>query len=219
MADEDEKFQLVKKDLFLDISQSKAYSIAIFGSTRSGKSYMLNRLLDRYFSVNRIPILMTESPYSADEYKVGWFAKSKELIRADGFYPGLIKAQFRINQLTENKYHFLNILDDQTQGKTSKVLNKVCTIGRNSNISLVVVGQKLSMISPQMRNNTNFVFLGRINADNEIKELIQTYLISYFPPHLKMNEMIRLYRKLTSNYHFIFIDMLNEECYITKMKD
>lgn len=204
-----------RRELMLDINPSKAYSVALIGQTRSGKSYLLNHLMERYFS-RKINVLMTDSP-NADIYKTGFFA-SKDVIRCPGYCSNLIKDCYKINKGTENKYEFMFVIDDIVDKKNDKQLFKVATIYRNSNISMALVGQRMAILPPTVRGNTNFIFLGKLGNDYEIENIIKAFLQTFFPKDYSMYDKIQAYKDITKNYNFICLDNINGEIFITKVK-
>jgi GTPase SAR1 family protein len=209
------EFAPEKRELFLDINPEKAYSITLLGMTRSGKSSMLNHIMERYFN-RKINILMTESP-NADEFKKGAF-KDKDVIKCPFYCPQLIKECYRINKGTDNKYPFMFIMDDLVGHRSDKQMKKLHTIYRNSNLSCCITGQTISILDTTSRANTNFVLLGKLGNDAEIENVIKAFLHSFFPSDMKMIDKIKKYKELTTGFHFIVLDNLKGDSYITKCK-
>jgi GTPase SAR1 family protein len=207
-------FNPEKKDLFLDLNPDKAYSFCLIGSTRSGKSTMLNHLMERYFQ-KKINILMTESP-NGDVYKTGFF--KKDAIMCPCYFPQLIKDCYLINKGTDNKYPFMFIMDDLVGFRSDKQMKKLLTIYRNSNLSVGITGQSMSILDTSARSNCNYVFLGRVNNDAEAENICKAFLSSFFPSDYKMVDRIKSYREITKNYHFIVLDNINGISFITKIK-
>jgi len=208
-------FDPPKRDLFLDINPDKAYSLALIGQTRSGKSYMLNHIMERYFS-KKINVLMTDSP-NADIYKEGFF-KSKDIIKCPKFLPQIMKMCYRINKGTDNKYPFMFVIDDIVDKKNDKELHRCATIYRNSNCSMAIVGQRMAILPPTVRGNTNFVLLGKLGNDYEIENTIKAFLQTFYPKDYSMYDKIQAYKEHTKNYHFYCIDNINGDIFITKVK-
>jgi GTPase SAR1 family protein len=210
------EFIPVKKPIDLDLDESLAYSWLILGSTRSGKSYLINELLGKFFG-RKINILMTDST-SARIYNEPGFFKD-ECIMCPGFTPELINDCWKINKKTDNKYTFNFIFDDLVGNKVrnSEVMTKLFTVMRNANIGCQIVGQGYSIVSPIMRSNTNFVFLGYMNNDESIEKSIKAFLLSFFPTEMNMVDKIKSYKMITSRNHFIFINNLTGETYVIKV--
>lgn len=212
------EFIPVKKDLDLNIDLNQAYSWVCLGSTRSGKSYALNKILTKYFG-NRINILMTDSVSAPAYNEPGSFFKT-ECLMCEGFTPELIQDCWKINKKTDNKYLFNFIIDDLVGNKVrnSDTMMKLFTVMRNAGIGACITGQNYAIISPTMRSNTNFVFLGYFNNDEAIENIIKAYLLSFFPSDMRMPDKIKAYKKITSGHHFIFINNLTGESYVVKLK-
>jgi len=210
-------FEPKTKELNLPILPNRAFSLLVLGATRSGKSTLINVLLSKYFT-NKIPILMTLSP-NAPEYKRGFFASDK-IIKIPAFMPELIRECYLINKGTDNAYQFLFIIDDVAGGgeRDNKEMVKLNTLYRNSELSLLNTGQTMAIVNPKSRANTNFVLLGRMGNTNEVIKVIKEFLLGWFPADMKMIQKVQLYQKLTDNYHFIVIDNLSNDIYISKVR-
>ena len=186
-------------------------SFLLLGSTRSGKSTLVNYLFERYFK-KHISILMSNSLQS-DAYK----PLIKKCVVSDLYHPEVLKDLYHINHSTNNHYPFLVILDDLTHVRNDKQYQRLLTIYRNSRISGVVSAQSLTMFDRTARSNINFVLLGRLNADTAIEGVIKEYLISYFPRDVNMAEKIALYRQMTENHFWFVIDNINGVIFRTKL--
>lgn len=186
-------------------------SFLLLGSTRSGKSTLVNYLYQKYFT-KHITTLMSNSLQS-DAYK---FIK-KKCVTSDLYHPEILKEMYQINHETENHYPFMVILDDLTHVRHDKQYQRLLTIYRNSRISAIVSAQGLTMFDSIARTNINFVMLGRLNNDLAIEKVIKEYLISHFPRNINMADKIKLYRELTENHYWIVIDNINGITFRTKL--
>jgi hypothetical protein len=196
----------------LDLPENGAMSFCCIGSTRSGKSYAINYIYENMFK-KHITLLMTLSSH-ADVYK----GFRKNAVICDGFKSQLIEEPMKINKETKNHYNFCLIFDDLVMdGKNDRSMTKLLTIGRNCGMSAIISGQKLSMLSATGRSNINYVLCFKQNSEMAIEDTIKTFLRSYMPKDMKMNEMIRLYKELTDDHHYFLIDTLNDKCYISKI--
>lgn len=198
----------------LDIPPDKfGCSFLLCGSTRSGKTTMLNYLFDRFFK-KYISVLMSNS-LNSDAYKM----LVKNCVSSDLYHPEILKDMYRINHETSNHYKFLVILDDLTHVKNDKEYMRLLTIYRNSRMSGIISAQGISMFNKTARGNINFVLLGRLNSDAEIEKIVKEYLVSYFPKNINMAEKITLYRELTNDHHFFVIDQVNGDFFRTKLTE
>jgi hypothetical protein len=187
-------------------------SIILTGSTRSGKTTMLNYLFKKHFQ-SFISVLMSNSLQS-DAYKM----LKKHCQTADFYHPEMLKEMYKINHETNNKYKFFAIIDDIPDKREDPEIKRLLTIYRNSRISAVICAQGLTMMNKLARSNINFVFLGRMNSDQEIERNVKEYLQSYFPTTMKMAEKIKLYKVLTEDYHWLVIDNINGTIFRTKLR-
>jgi len=188
-------------------------SIVMYGSTRSGKTCMLNYLYQKLFK-DYISILMSNSLQS-DAYKL----LKKGCITSDMYHEEMLKTMYKINHTLNNHYKFCVIIDDVTDHKMSKEMVKLFTIYRNSRISTILCAQATTMVNKTCRANINFVLLGRLNNDLEIEFCVKSYLTSFFPTTMRMAEKIMLYRQLTDDHHFLCIDMVGNDIFRTKLTE
>lgn len=214
MASEESKVEETtikeKGSIKLPINPDKAYSFVFIGSTRSGKTTLMKHIVEKYFS-NAINVMMTESG-QADIYK-----DFKNVVICPTYMPNLIKDMYRINKGTDNKYRFNTIIDDAVGFRNDKQMTKLLTIYRNSNLSVCLTGQSKALLNATGRTNINFVFLGRLNSDEEIEKIIKAYLTSYFSSDMKLCDKIKKYKEMTRHYHFIVLDNIEGNIFLTKL--
>jgi hypothetical protein len=213
-SDKEEQAKLEVKPFTLELPDRKfGCSILLCGSSRSGKSTAIDHIIDKYFDKDYINVLHTQSLQS-EIYK----DMKKKAIACPFYMPQLIEETYQINTKTNNKYEFLHILDDVVNVKNDKVVMKMLTIMRNSRITCCISAQDLTMFNSIGRGNINFVCLFRMNSDMAIEKVIKSYLQSWFPAHMKMRDMIKRYKELTSDHHFFLIDNLHDTISLTKIK-
>ena len=186
-------------------------SFLLLGSTRSGKSTLINYIFDKYFR-KHISILMSNSLQS-DAYK----PLKKHCVQSDMYHTEVLKELYQINHETDNHYQFLTIIDDCSHVRHDKQYQRLLTIYRNSRISAIVSAQALTMFDKNCRSNVNFVFLGRLNSDIAIEGVIKEYLISHFPRNIRMCDKVAMYRQLTEDHHWFVIDNINGGIFRTKL--
>lgn len=180
-----------------------ACSFCIIGSSKSGKTTFLKYLLKEQFK-DDIKLFMTQSP-QADIYN----SIRKSTVFSPEYVPDMIKECYKINKETNNHYPFCVIVDDVVGAKGDKQMTKLLCLYRNSRCSAVCVGQDFSMLNPTGRANVNNICLFYTNTDNRIEDNIKLFLRSYLPRSLSMEEKLILYRKLTEDHCFLWIDCLN----------
>lgn len=186
-------------------------SFLLLGSTRSGKSTLINYIFDKYFK-KHISVLMSNSLQS-EAYK----PLKKYCVTSDIYHPEVIREMYQINHALNNHYQFMTIIDDVSHVRHDKQYQRLLTIYRNSRISAIVSAQALTMFDRNCRSNINFVLLGRLNSDTAIEGVIKEYLISYFPKNINMAEKVTLYRQMTENHHWYLIDNINGVIFRTKL--
>jgi hypothetical protein len=186
-------------------------SFILCGSTRSGKTTMLNYLYKKHFE-NHISVLMSNSLQS-DAYDY----LKKKCVKSDFYFPEVLKEMYKINHGTKNNYEFLAIIDDVPDKREDPEIKRLMTIYRNSRISCVVCAQGLTMMNKLARGNINWVFLGRMNSSSEIERNIKDFLSGHFPTNMKMTEKIKLYKELTADYCWIVLDNINGHIFRTKL--
>lgn len=198
------KFPIERFDFERDSKKAmSACSFVLIGSSKSGKTTFLKYLLKKHFA-DDIKVLMTQSP-QADIYN----AIKKDCAFAPAYIPDIIKTCYLVNKHTKNHYQFCCIVDDVVGVKNDRQMTKLLCLYRNSRMSAIVCGQDAKLLNPTGRANANGIVLFWQNTDNRIEENIKDFLRTYFPKNLSMDEKIELYRKLTEDHAFLWIDNLN----------
>jgi hypothetical protein len=187
-------------------------SFLLVGSTRSGKTTLLNYIYEVYFK-KHIVVLMSNS-LNSDAYD---HIKNKSIL-SDMYHPEVIKDLYAINHGTENHYKFCVVLDDLTNVKSDKEYKRLLCVMRNQRISCVVSAQGISLFDKTCRGNVNIVLCGRMNSDAEVKKVIEEYLISYFPKNMNMAEKITMYRQMTAGHWWIVIEQVEGNVFRTKLR-
>jgi hypothetical protein len=196
----------------LELPKNGAMSFACIGSTRSGKSYAVCHLYEKIFK-KYVTFLMTLTVHG-QIYKP--FKKNGIIV--EGFKSEFIDDGMKINKETNNHYNFCYILDDLVmEGKNDKTMTALLTVGRNFGCSAIISGQKLQMLSSTGRSNINFILAFKQNTETAIEDTIKTYLRSYFPKDMKINDMISMYKEMTSDHNFFLVNTLEDKCYISKI--
>lgn len=191
--------------------KNKTASWLLLGSTRSGKSTFLVHLYKALFT-EHVSVCQTMSSANQIYKELG-----KNVAVCPEYKPELIYDMYQINKKTNCHYKFLAIVDDCPISKNDKELMKALCVYRNTDISVVIANQELSMFNATARSNINYVCLFKLNSDMAIEKCVKTYLRSYFPAHMNMNEMIRAYREATADHRFFLIDNLAGTVVLTKL--
>jgi hypothetical protein len=186
-------------------------SFVLCGSTRSGKTTILNYLYKTHFK-HHISVLMSNS-LNSDAYDM----LKKTCATSDFYHPEILKDMYKINHATKNHYEFFAIIDDVPDKREDAEMKRLMCIYRNSRISSIVCAQTATMINKMARSNINWVFLGRMNSSSEVERNIKDYLQGSLPTTMKMTEKIKWYKEATSNYQWIVLDNINGHMFLTKL--
>lgn len=132
-------------------------STLVLGASFSGKTHLLinelNKLKgDEYEAI----FLFTESP-SADPLKD--LREDLNLIIYQGFKPSVVNFLKKVNDIVDNRYRYLIILDDVVDQKMSKTLNKMVLTFRNANIYSCILIQYPNLISKASRSSFHQVVI------------------------------------------------------------
>lgn len=182
-------------------AQTGGMTIALVGSTRSGKTTLLNHLLNKYFG-EYCGVLMTPSLHAPIYAAIKGFAK------APFYVPRIIEEMFSINRKTDNKYPFLAVLDDVVTAKFDKTLMKSFTIYRNSGITTIMSVQNPIIFNSVTRGNFNAVMLGYLNSDEACEKVIRMFCYTAIPGK-NIEDKIAEYKRLTADHHWLYIDHLD----------
>jgi hypothetical protein len=187
-------------------------SFVLCGSTRSGKTTILNYLYKTHFK-NHISVLMSNS-LNSDAYDM----LKKTCATSDFYHPEVLKEMYKINHATKNHYEFFAIIDDVPDKREDGEMKRLMCIYRNSRISSIVCAQTATMINKMARSNINWVFLGRMNSSSEVERNIKDYLQGHLPTTMKMTEKIKWYKQATEHYQWIVLDNINGNMFLTKLQ-
>jgi len=200
------KFKLAIKN-----EDGAAETTVLFGSSQSGKTTLTTYIVENYYNDKNTIVIVMSPSINVPIYKK--IRKMKNVITTDFFDGDIIKDIAKIQRKTSNKYRFVIVLDDVVDSKNSPQILKMIMIYRNLNISTVMNLQDVKLMSRSGRHNgNNFMFL-RQNTQDAIEDVLTLYLNSYRPftdLGSKM-EKINMYRKLTEERSFIYLNALDDE--------
>lgn len=181
-------------------------SITIFGSSKSYKTTLLKKILQDYYSEDTITLLFAQNLH-APIYK----DISKDIVKTDAYSPTLVKAMYRINKKTENKYPFVVVLDDIIDEKNDKDLEKLFLTLRNAKISIIILLQHISLLKSSARSNSNIVIFRKFNQAKVVEDYVMKHYLGNFYPFkdLKMSDKVNLYMSITNKHDFFVLDVLN----------
>jgi hypothetical protein len=202
-----QKVQIPDRHFALEMPDEKTggCSVLMLGSTRSGKSTALKHILDKYFK-KHIGCLFSNSIHANAYNQMRTYPN---LVPSGIVVPEIVKDAYLINRETKNHYNWLFVYDDTPTVRNDKELLKLLTIYRNTGISGVLCTQAPTLINPTCRSNFNFVLLFKLNATEQIDNVVKMYLRGYMPKSFNYEDKIRWFKQATDDHHFIFIDNLN----------
>jgi hypothetical protein len=196
------EFNLSVPDLKKD-----ACSTVIYGSSKAGKTTQAIEILDTYFGENYVITLVFSPNIQAPVYSP---LKGSHYIKIDRWDDQIIKDIHKIQKKTKNKYTFLVFIDDCILEKLSAQILQLLLVLRNSKINTLLNLQSVTLLSRNGRNNGNNFIFKNFNNDEVIKDAMDYFLGSYPPFYgLKMEQKIRLYKEITKDYGFVYLNALD----------
>ena len=202
----DKEFHMKLPDL-----ETGGVTIAMIGSTRSGKTTLLKEALMKVFD-SHLGVLMSPSLH-APVYQ----DMAKSMVKSPEYVPRVIQEMYSINRKTKNHYPFLVVLDDVVTAKFDKTLMKSFTIYRNSGITTVMSVQNPIILNSVTRGNINFICLGYLNSDEAVEKAVRMFCFASIPGH-NIEAKIHEYKRLTADHHWLMIDHLSGEMYRFKLR-
>jgi hypothetical protein len=197
-----EQFSLEIPDL-----DEAGFSTVLFGSSKSGKTTLMKKILQmpELADPDLIKILISPS-MQARIYK----DIDKRIIRMEKWDDRLVKGIQKVQKKTKNKYKYLLIIDDCILEKNSgKIMECFCTL-RNVKVSTLMLLQSTTLLNRNSRFNANNIIFKKMNVDDATEQNMQWFLGSYAPfKGLTMDDKKALYREITNDYGFVNLDALN----------
>lgn len=196
---------IYKPTVDLKLDPGTGNSTLILGSSKRGKSTLLMYLYEKYYNEKKYVSII----YSINAH-IPIYSKSEKLIKCKVFNKQTQKLIYKekfINSKTNNKYEFLNMLDDIIDIRFNKVVDDSILTLRNSNISTIISTQYCNLVSKSARSSANNVFLFGFNTNEAVVVAINMFLAPLF---VKMgfntlNDQIQLYNDITKDHGFIYI--------------
>lgn len=191
------------------LDENTGNSCVIFGSSKRGKSTLMMHIYKKFYEKNKNFI----STLYAGNRQIGMYKKGDKLLVTEGFVKkseNYIKLQKYINSQTNNEYKFLNMFDDIIDGKYKALVNNLILTYRNADISTIMCLQYTYLLSKMNRANVNNIIIFGCNNDAAIKDMIDTFLKSFF---INMNlvsykDQYNYFKDVTNKYGFFYIDVL-----------
>jgi hypothetical protein len=212
MIEDDIEFPVISLSdsvkLIQNSSPDTGYTMGMFGSSKSGKTTLLNDIFDK-LKKDSISFIFSENLSNPIYSNI---KNDKNVIGRYQFSEKLINEAYLINKGTENHYQWLVILDDIVDEKNNETLKKLFTIYRNSNFRTVLMLQDCQLMKKTNRGNVNYIYLLKMNNDEMIEDCLEKFIGGFFKGSRDMK--IAKYKSLTQNYNKLFIDLLNNKLYV-----
>lgn len=199
--------------------EKQYFTTGIFGSTKSGKTTLLNHIAEQLHKDYDLMILFSSNCH-IDNYDV--FKKNG--LCFDKFNEKIINLLHYINKKTKNKFSFLIFLDDEIEAKYSNALKALITTLRNSRFTTFVSLQSHVMLNKISRNNLHRVICLKLNSSEEIVQFIEKVLVASVPvpPGVKGKKdkgeyLFKLYQLFCKDYGSLIVDNLDNKVYKFKV--
>ena len=188
----------------------KNRACTIIAKRNSGKSYLLKHLLEYSVKSKEFDKTYCISPTEKINKFYSDIIPNNCIFDSysDEWILCLIEKMSKINEgktkQSENPYNCLLILDDCTSDVNmhqAQGIKMLYTRGRHSFIAICVISQNLKSVSPIMRNNSDYILTGQLNAAN-----VESLCESYRCPIISKIDFIDLYKNSTSDYNFLVIN-------------
>lgn len=193
-----------EKDVTLKLDPNTGNSTLILGSSKRGKSTLLMYIYNKYYCNKDYVAILFSINAHIDLYK------DKKLIRCNVFNKAAEKLIYRekfINSKTDNKYNFVNLVDDIIDVRYSKVINDMILTLRNSKISTILSTQYTNLVSKAARSSVNNVFIFGFNTNESVIVVINVYLASHFSKlgFTTIESQVQFFNDVTKDHGFIYL--------------
>jgi len=155
-----------------------------FGKTVMVQNLLLN--LIQSFPIQRIIVISDTAKFTKSYSAFVADSNIYDSEKMDSIINKTLGHQSKKNN--KQRRNILIIIDDINLSQVSKPLAKICSQGRHYNIGTIISVQYSKIfLSPVIRNNVDFWFVGEINRE-PIKELFSSWVTEYddFPEFYKM---------------------------------
>ena len=203
----------------LTLPDNTGSTIALFGSSKSGKTTIMQWLYQKYFRYSHICVLCVDQPQIAgyEIFKDGHAVITNEFCDC----MQLLNLARDIQLNTKNAYKFAFFIDDIIDQKNSTLLRKMILTMRNSNISTIISLQYQTLLDKSSRTSLNHAFFSKYNSLEGKRDAIEKFLATDLAGGdigTRLNKKIERYEALTQDYNFIYKNMLDEESFIGRLR-
>lgn len=198
----------------LRLDEGTGNTLFLLGSSKAGKSFALMKIYAEYYkkSKNLITVLFTDSPQSPHYKQL--LKKNLVIHPENGFDASCNDLIMKIKSIQSNfnnPVDFLLMFDDVINIRYASIIERAVCVYRNSNISTIISTQYPKLVNKSLRANINNIMLFRFNTDEAIEVALKTFCGSEAPfrGHTP-DDKIAIYRELTKDYHFIYMNPANQ---------
>lgn len=175
--------------------------ICIVSGSDTGKSTMAINLVDRMYKLKNV--YLVSQTYKSDGKWLGLTLKDVKLSWDEGWL-------YRVKEDAEqSEEHSLLIIEDMLDKipRNSPALTSIATMGRHSNLSLIITTQYYRRIPPLVRTQFSDVIMFKINNKDELKKIIEDNAGDLSTP-----EFISVYARATTRpFGFLWIDKRKQQ--------
>jgi hypothetical protein len=166
----------------LENCSKENFSMIIAGARRSGKTTLMLYLYPYFLKMYDIVMFFSFSLHNK-------LYKDIKYPKFDKFSSQVLEDLQRFQKLTNNAYNVLVIFDDMNSGqlKQDDSIRQMYIRGRNSNISVLITTQDLTLLGPNNRRNTDYMFIGKTNSVGARQRIVEDFLL----PIIKFDEKIQ----------------------------
>jgi hypothetical protein len=200
----------------IQLDKNTGNTVLIMGSSKAGKSTYMMRIYDKYFK-NKHEMIKTLFCTSS---QLDMYHRDEELLICEEFPKEAnfyIKDQLNLNRATGNTYEFLNMFDDILDMRFNKMIIEMVLTLRNSKISTIIAIQDPKLVNKSARGSMNNCVFFRFNTDQGVEDCLNTFLKSSFRKlGIQKDDMINVYRDLTSNHNYLYLNNITGYLYSSK---
>lgn len=192
----------IKEAPQLKLDSTGAETLAIFGSSKRGKSTLIYEIYKKYYQKRTDIITILISP----SCHIGIFAKlPKKVLKVNKFSKEtiqLLQDLKKVQNKTNNAYKFLIIIDDCVDVRFNKILNQLILVMRNSLFSTIISLQYCMLLSKPARSSVNNIISFGVNSDEGIECILRSYLKTELTKKTgltRISELMEIYRTYTDS--------------------
>lgn len=158
-------------------------SMALIGKRRSGKTYLLIKMLNSKFFRDTFDKVYVFSPTieldsTWEKVRDMFDPEDDRYVMFDKFDPEILESILELQKKTiaTKRKDILIIIDDfaeKLKGQRGNVLEQLATKGRHFKTSFIFTSQKYNSIHPIIRNNVDELIFFRVSNNLELKTIVE----------------------------------------------